>query len=70
MEFITSVWSMISLAGQAAGIIVFAIGAIKTVISVLEHQGNQTANNIFLMIGGAAIFAIFVLLKTVNLNFG
>ncbi len=70
MEFITSVWNMISLAGQAAGIIVFAVGGIKTVISALEHQGNSTANNVFLMIGGAAIFAIFVLLRTVNLNFG
>ena len=70
MEFVNQIWNMISLAGQAAGIIIFAFGAIKTVIGVLEHQSNQITNNIFLMIGGTITIAVFTLIKGVNLSFG
>ena len=70
MEFVNQIWNMISMAGQAAGIIIFAFGAIKTIIGVLEHQSNQITNNIFLMVGGAITIAIFTLIKGVNLSFG
>lgn len=70
MEIVTQIWGMISLAGQAAGIIMFAFGAIKTIIGVLEHQSNQITNNIFLMIGGAFTIVVFTVIKGVNLQFG
>lgn len=35
MEFVNQIWNMISMSGQAAGIIIFAFGAIKTIIGVL-----------------------------------
>lgn len=70
MEFVTQIWNMISFAGQAAGVVIFAFGAIKTIIGVLEHQSNTITNNVFLMIGGVMTILVFTVIKGVNLNFG
>lgn len=70
MDSITNMWTILSKAGQTAGIVIFCFAVIKLIISALNHDSNQIGSNVFLAMTGAAVWFIFGILAGLNLNFG